>query len=372
MRRLTKTLASLAGLTATALFLPGIASAAGVAAGDIVQNTATVNYDVNNVPQDDIESSPLGNSDPTAAGVPTEFAVDRIIRFTLVQDGAANTPVTPGADDQATAFILTNTSNDPIGFTFGAVDESGTTVNGAIADSFDLEAASIRVFADTDDDDVFTLATDTNTNVGTLAPDASIHVFVVGDIETDEVNATVANVALTADAVETSGAAIVASGTNDVDPLVEDTVIQVGTATASDGYEVSAPTLVITKSQAVINDFVTAGPAFLSIPGAQVDFTITIDNTGGSANAESVNITDIIAAELDVSGNTTVTITGGLAPTPASCTVDIADADTDGCGRTDEGPGPVFAATTLTIDPTAGITVAAGTTVTVVISVLIR
>ncbi len=367
MRRATQWLAAAAAFATAALLVPRDGHAAGVAAGEVVENVATVNYSVGGTPQTEIESSPTGNSTPGAgSGTVTDFTVDRVIDLTLVQDGSANTTTAPGQTQQVTAFVLTNDSNAAQGYTFAAADmATGTSVNTGPADSIDL--GTYTVFVD-NGDGVFNAADDTATTVSSLAADASVFVFVLGDIPGTAIDGDVANVELTATSTEpgttTAPTNSVANGED-----VLDTLIRNGSASAQDGYEVQSASLVITKTQTTISDGISAAAPFFNIPGAVIRYEVTIVNSG-SQDAASVAITDTIAAELDISGSTTVTIDNNGVVT--NCTVDT-DAS-DGCSRVDNGTGtpgdPSDDTADLTIDP--GLTVAAGTTATITFDVTIR
>lgn len=373
MKRLTQSLATRAGLAATLALMAPMGFAAGVTAGDTVDNIATVNYQVGGVDQTEIESSPTGNAVPgVGSGTVTDFTVDRVIDLTLVQDGTVNTLVNPGQNGQATAFVLTNDSNAAQGYTFAATDlANGTAVNTGPVDSIDLGTYTIFV-DDTGNpggtDGVYDPAIDTATTVSSLDADASVVIFVVGNIPLTATDGDVANVELVATSVEpgtTTSPTNSASNGEDV----EDTLIRNLTGTAQDGYEVQAARLAITKAQETISDGISAAAPFFNIPGAVIRYTITIDNTGAQ-DATAVAITDTIVAELDISGSETVTIDNNGAS--SSCTVD-AD-NSDGCSRVDSDGGtpadPSDDTSDLTINP--GITVAAGTTATVSFDVTIR
>ncbi len=368
MRRLIRTLASVAGIAASVLMFHGTAVAAGVSAGDTVENVASVTYSVNTVPQTLIESSPTGNSTPGATlGTGTDFTVDRVVDLTLIQQGSVNTLSAPGALQQVTTFVLTNDSNAPQGYTFNAVDlATGTSVNAGPVDSIDL--TTYTVFVD-DGSGVFEPATDTATTVGTLAEDASVIIFVVADIPLTAVDGDVANVELTATTVEPGTTTVVTNSAANAEDGPFDTLIRNLTGVASDGYEVEAAALLITKAQQTISDGISAAAPFFNIPGAVIRYTITIQNTG-SQDATAVAVSDTIVAELDISGSVTVDIDNDGAV--SSCTVDLDNSD--GCSRVDNGLGtpadPSDDTADLTINP--GITVAAGTTATVSFNVTIR
>ncbi len=369
MKRLTQTLAFKASLAATLALLAPHGFAAGVLSGEVVENIATVGYQVGGVDQTAIESSPSGNSTAGAGqGAVTDFTVDRVIDLTLVQDGSVNTTVNPGEANVVTAFLLTNDSNADQGYTFAAADlANGTAVNAGPTDSLDL--TTYQVFVDANANGTYEPATDTATTVATLAPDAQVAVFVVGTlVPLSATDGQVANVELTATSVEpNTTTSPTNSATNGED--VEDTLIRNLTDAARDGYIVEAAALLITKAQETISDGISAAAPFFNIPGAVIRYTITIANTG-TEDASAVQVSDTIAAELDVTGSTTVTIDND--GTVTSCTVDLDNSD--GCSRVDNDGGtpadPSDDTSDLTINP--GITVAAGTTATVSFEVTIR
>ncbi len=369
MKVFTKALVRLAAVTAAGMVAIN-ANAAGVAAGDVVENLATVSFSVNGVSQTPIESSPTGNSTPGAGnGAVTDFTVDRVIDLTLIQEGTVNTPGTPGQTERVTSFLLTNDSNAPQGYTFVAADlATGTNVNAGPADSIDIGAYAI--FVD-DGSGVYEPATDTATTVANLAPDATVTVFVVATIPLTAVDGDVANVELTATTVEPGTATPPTASATNAEDGPADTLIRNLTAAARDGYIVEAPALVITKAQATISDGISVAAPFFNIPGAVIRYTVTIANTG-SEDASGIAVADTIQAELDISGSTTVNIdNNGVA---SNCTVDVADADADGCGRVDNDGGtpadPSDDTSDLTINP--GLVVAAGTTATVSFDATIR
>ncbi|MEO0573884.1 MAG: hypothetical protein AAF004_00385, partial [Pseudomonadota bacterium] len=93
----------------------------------------------------------------------------------------------------------------------------------------------------------------------------------------------------------------------------------------------------LSKAEALVSDPINGTTDPLHIPGAVVEYTITVVNNG-SADATSVSVTDIIdTANLTLllaqynggAADITYTIAGGAA---AFCTADAADADADNCG----------------------------------------
>ncbi|MDH4106753.1 MAG: DUF11 domain-containing protein [Gammaproteobacteria bacterium] len=353
----------LSGLAVPLLLLSAQqALAAGTLAGTTVENLAEVNYQVGGVDQEVIESSPTGNSTPGAGlGVTTDFVVDNRVDFTLVESGdLGHATVTPGELDEFLQFQLTNTGNATQDFLLTALNLAlGSDVDGNIDTD---QMANIEVLVD-DGDDVLD-AGDVDNWVDELAPDAQITIFVRADATpaVDFLAGDVANIELQAVAASAAdpgnpGTAV----TEDNGPDVIDAVqIVFGDAgednleSAQDGYIVSSASLTVTKESLLIADPFNGGTNPKHIPGAVVQYTITVANAGTEA-ATNVVLTDPLTDVLPI-GN--VTTDNGAAD---SCTV--SDADADFCG---------FTGGTLTIGPSASLDVPAGGQLTVTFQVEIQ
>lgn len=330
------------GVTAAALLLGQQVMAAGTDAGTIVSNQATVTYDVGTVTQTPIESDPLGNSVP-GAGNPTEFLVDRRVNFTLTQVSGTLTDVAPGDASVWVDFLLTNTTNSTLDFNLSVANlASLADVRGLGTDSNDVTlpplaaATSISVSADTvangDPDPVL----NGPTFVDDLAEDQAIRIRVWADAPLTLVNADVAGVQLDATAAdptttvnleETAGADVA----NQIDNVFANVSGADGNGNATevsvDGFNVISAALEITKIYTVVAGDLGSGKP---IPGATVEYTITVDNTNGDDSADSVTITDIIDPDVTFVDEAygvgqDVNING------AFCNADATDADNDGC-----------------------------------------
>jgi uncharacterized repeat protein (TIGR01451 family) len=271
-------------------------------AGTDVLNTASVTYQVAGVTQ-------------TAPPVATNtFRVDRRVLYTLVEDGGASTSVTPGQISATTAgstaiaatrFVLTNTSNDALGFDLTAADLVGNTVNGN-SDDFNITTGTLRICVEGATPLTCLAAPTTTLSVNSLARDTgTVRILVVGDIPIAPVAGDSAAVRLSAVVREAgaAGAAIVYS--NDTDVNVASTMQTIwgvpgalaadrGRRSADDDYLVAAPVLAVTKYSRVVSDGVTAAGAGnfpKAIPGAVVEYCILIANSG-TAPASSVSISD--------------------------------------------------------------------------------
>lgn len=329
-------------MTAAALLLGQQALALGTDAGITVSNQATVAYSVGGNSQTPIDSDPNGNSVP-GAGLPTEFLVDRRVDFTLIEsDSAPTSPVTPGDTEVVTAFTLTNNGNAIMDFRLSVADFAGP-VHGN-PDTTDLVNYQIAVANGQGAGGTPVLGTDLSF-VDELAEDAVVEIWVYGDAPLTVSNGQFANIQLTATAADD----VLAAATPGVldadlaeDPGVDDpTEIESvfadagndGFEQAEDGYAIVSAALEITKTAAVFDE-----PTFGSgkaLPGATIEYTVTIDNTTGATDATGVVITDTIQfADVDLlngvynAGASNVSFDGGASFCDAD---DAGDTNGDGC-----------------------------------------
>jgi len=316
------------------------ALAAGTASGTDIVNTVNVNYSVNTIPQDVVTAT-------------NTFKVDRKIIFSLVEAATTGTTtVTPGATGQITRFQLTNASNDTLDFGISVLQQAtGTDVAHGLKDAFDL--TSLAFFVDTNGNGTYEAATDTATVIDNLAPDQSRFIFVIGNIPSTVTNGQKAGVQMTATALETNGTTITATtdtttnGAMTVETVFADVVktgiggispARDGKDVATDSYTVSTAALSIFKSSRVLSDGVTPAGSTMrpkSLPGAVVEYCISVVNAAGAATATGVSISDLVPANTtyvpnSIKLNATVT-TPGATQTCAAGTVATDDAtDTDG------------------------------------------
>jgi uncharacterized repeat protein (TIGR01451 family) len=307
-------------------------------ANTLISNTVAVDYQVGGVSQTQIQAT-------------NQFRVDRKILFSVTEKTTVGTTsVTSGQLDQIVAFTVTNSSNDTLDFSLAATNTSGVSIGGGRG---------------TDGIDVtnFEYALDANNNgsldvgenfvpsltLNDMLKNTSRNVFVRSDIPL-AANGSIAVVQLAATALNSSGTTITAvddtvantaditTGTfqtifaEDLTPL-QGNASRNGVSWAWDDYTVSAPNLAVTKTSSIISDGVSASN-FKAIPGAVVEYCISVVNSGGAA-AGSVLISDHIPANttyvtgsvrLDASVTSpgaSQTCSGGTATTDAS------DAPTD-------------------------------------------
>ena len=132
-----------------------------------------------------------------------------------------------------------------------------------------------------------------------------------------------------------------------------------------DGFEVQSAGLNVTKVATVIDDPFNGTTDPKAIPGATVEYVITIVNSG-ALDADNVSITDAIDTDVvfvadAYAGQDLQVVNDGTTITP--CNADAGDGDTDGCALDGQD---------LTIgNANLAITVVAGTTLTVTYRVTI-
>lgn len=319
------------------------AMAAGTLSGTSVNNRASVDYDVGGVAQTAIESSPAGNSTPGAGnGLDTSFVVDNRVDLTVAETDAVPTGVNPGQPAAVTTFTVTNDGNTAQDYALTPANlPNGTVVHG---NTDDQDVNNVLVFVDANGNGTYEAGTDTATFIDSLAPDATVSVFVVVDVPIGATNGQFANVSLIAVTHDAgSGAASVTTETAGADnPGAVDVVFgdagTDGQETDNDGYAVSSAQLVISKASSVISDPFNGTTDPKAIPGAVMEYSVTVNNTG-AVSATSVMITDVLDPNVTLllgqynGGASDVQVTIGTAA-PIFCTADAGDADTDGCGLT--------------------------------------
>lgn len=334
---MTRTLKLLAACSSVSLAMlcSAPAFAGGTAPGTDILNTVTVNYQTGSVTQ-------------TAINASDTFKVDRKIMFSLEEAATTGTTtVTPGQTGQVARFQITNTSNDTLDFSLAAIQQA-TSTNAAHGgqDGFDLSTFSF--FVDANGNGTYEAGTDTATVVDNLGLDQSRFIFAVGNVPLSATNGQVAGIQLTATALESNGNAITAvddtaaNGATTVETVFADTAksgvggtsaARDGIDVATDSYTVSAAALSVFKSSRIISDGVSTSN-FKSVPGAVVEYCISVANAAGGATATNISITDLVPtnttfvlASIRVNGTVTSpginqTCTGGAAASDSAADAD--------------------------------------------------
>lgn len=313
------------------------ALAAGTAQGTGITNNVNVNYQVGGVAQ-------------TQQTATDTFVVDRKIIFTLSEQGTTTTLVSPGQTAQQTTFVLNNTSNDTLDFTITPSQIVGGTAAHGGTDAFNV--TNLLVCLDANLDNICDAAATATLTVDNLAPDTTRQILVLGDIPLAATNGQVAGVTLTAAALNSAGSAITAAtdatvnGAATVETIFADvaktgnggvSAARDGIDVATDDYTVQAAVLSVFKTSRVISDGVSANN-FKSVPGAVVEYCISVANATGGATATNITISDLVPTNTtyltsSIRVNGTVTSPGASQTCAAGTAVtDAADVDAGSFG----------------------------------------
>ena len=297
MRNTVKLFSSAA--TVAVLLAASPAYAAGTAAGLSVTNTVTVNYQVGGVSQ-------------TAQTASDTFTVDRKINVTVAEVGTSTTTVSPGQSAAVTTFQVTNLSNATLDFALAVAQQTGGAGAHSNTDSFD--ATNLRIYLDnatTGTVGSYDAGDTLVTYLDELAADGARTIFVLADIPLGQTTGAVAAVTLTATGREggtaaAQGAALSETTTGNTAGM--DTVYADGAGStdgnrdaafsAKDDYTVSAAAVTVAKRSTLVSDPFngTTNPKY--IPGAVIEYCITVSNAAGSASATSVAISDPLPTEV--------------------------------------------------------------------------
>lgn len=330
------------------------------AAGALIDNTASLTFSVGGVAQNSVNSSPTGNSTQNAVttavagagnGAVTQFLVD--YKVDLAVTGGTTVNVTPGQVAATnvtgtlgayTTFTVANNSNAIQSFNLAAADAAnGAIVSPAVTDAFNT--ASNTIYVDTNGNGVLDTGDTAIATITDLAAAGSIKVFVASAIPVTALNGQAAAVSLLATATwpsaipawapvgVVSGDPVVATAAataNNTGVVTADIVfadaagvvdaLRSGSHSAYDAYTVASATLSVKKAVAVLCDPMNGGGAGtnpMNIPGAAVQYAITITNTGNGA-ATLAQISDALAATLGFSPNLISGVGAGAACTSAA------------------------------------------------------
>ncbi len=279
--------------------------AVNTSADTTISNQASVEYWVNSIKQTDVLSD-----DTTVGGTAdaTTFKVDRKVDLTV---GFLNhITVTPGQNNSAMLYSVTNDSNDTIDIGLAAANILGDTFAGV-----PISSTLVGVYVDAGTLGSYDVA-DTAVYIDELGKNQTKNVWIVVNIPAAATNTLIDTWALRATAktggvVGTEGATLTtsgmrtivgvetvladAAGSDDDDDAVSD--VYNGIHSANSNFIVSTATLTVTKSVAVYDDSVAPqNPEELfAIPGAVMIYAIGITNSG-ALPATGVTLVDQIPA----------------------------------------------------------------------------
>lgn len=326
--------------------------AAGTAAGTPVTNTATLNYQINGLDQTAVEAEDTFNVD-----IKVDFALTRLLTTDPNETSLE-------ADNVTIASVqVTNDGNSPTSFIVDATNETGTTldINGTTyTDNIDTGTTYSYYLDDPINGTPGVLDAADTLLAGPTAEipaDETVTVFVtVPKAEITGVDQDVAISSVTVNGVEsTVDGTTYQLDTDDNDPTngsVDDaanpngaTTIEVvfadtdqdNSETLVDALQLVFPNLDgdgvtsnLTKSSEVISDPLNGTTNPKAIPGAIVEYTITLTNTG-TADATNVIITDAIPADTAFleSEGLKVAMDGATTPVAVDPSIASYDAGTD-------------------------------------------
>jgi hypothetical protein len=365
--KLNKTLTALA--VSASFGLSGQAFAAGTAAGSTVTNTVSLDYAVSGTQQ-------------ASESATVDFKVDHKINFVVDKVGAEqiiSSGTQPGSTVQYT-FRVINNGNGHVDFNLNLIDEalntSLTSVVGSPLDNVTFE--TISLFWDEDKDgtnnsgaenkvfiDALTFDDSGTDNIANVIATVKLYELspanaaFYNDLDTSDgirsVAGLIGGLTLEAKAAanEVAGVPVAAAngslGTvytsddrDDVDTAGVDLVfadLANGAADNLDAYtgaiEISTSQLSVVKTMKVLNDFITTNPLNAkAIPGAQIEYTITVENIGNSATAVdgsgvSYTIADDLTAiaAIDNLKAIAITVNGGANTETVDANLDSTNGD---------------------------------------------
>ncbi len=240
--------------------------AAGTPAGTVIENTATVSFDVG--------GTPLSVDSNT-----TTLTVDERIDVTVT---VQSPQVLVAANDmnRELLFTVTNTGNGTETFQL-AID---SVIAG---NDFDPVPAVPAIYFDTDGSGDFNVGDQAYTpgsNDPVLLADESVDVFLINDIPGTVLNGQIGRSELTATSATGTGAPgteFAGQGDNGVDAIIGTTG---GEAADLGEYLVSEVAVSVTKAQAVTDPFGGSEP----LPGSTITYTITVEVTSTGTASTSV------------------------------------------------------------------------------------
>ncbi len=289
MKSMLKQTAAVLVLGLLALGTAEKAHAGGTAAGTTVTNTATLNYTVGGVGQ-------------TSQSNSASFTVDRKINLTVSHADGAIVTINPGQATASLKFTITNTGNSKMSFKLSSVDlaASSTTPFAAPNNLSNKTTASAGAYTD--------LAKSSQV-VASLVPDTPTTVYIIVDnLPLSLADGDILAYALKAQAVYEDGTTVITNNlldtsnhygatvnvynvlADDKDAYNDDSKND-GIGADRDAFKVLAPVLSITKNATTISDPVNLTTNPKNIPGATVEYLVTVQNAGSIA-ANGVTITD--------------------------------------------------------------------------------
>lgn len=259
------------GLCLAVAALAGPAHAAGVAAGTMIENTATATYG-------------SGPATTTVQSNTVTVRVDELLDVAVA--GLTNTSVVAGATNVVLAYAITNTGNGPEAFEL--------TSDPAVAGN-DYTVTVQQLVIDSNDNGTYEPGVDQVLPAGSATPaiaaDASLRIFVIVDLPAGITDGQSSQVRLTAEAATgtgTPGTTFVGQGEGGGDAVVGSSG---ASASDLDSLLATLATVTLTKAASIADPFGGSQP----VPGAVVTYTLTAV-VNGTGQVQDLRITDAIPA----------------------------------------------------------------------------
>ncbi len=302
--------------------------AAGTLSGTDVDSTASLSFTVNG------EQSSVTSTNT--------YKVDNKVDLVVSTTDAQAVTVSPAATTVLLKYQVQNNGNTVQDYDLSALTTS-TTVFAApndVTDSTDM--TNVRVFVDGNGNGVYDAATDTESYIDELDPDATKTVFIVADVPAGAANDEVAIYDLQAQVAQggtvgTEGAVIASDNANQADDAATVQIVFAdgsgttdadhdGMFSSADAWKVVTANVTVSKDSIVVSDPVNGTTNPKRIPGAVIRYCYIVTNATGGAQATGALVTDTLdQTVLDTTGQSVATFTGA-----GTCTCDSADADITG------------------------------------------
>jgi uncharacterized repeat protein (TIGR01451 family) len=282
--------------------------AGGTEAGTVVENTATLSYSVGGAPQADIESAV------------SDFTVDNKVDLNVSGDSATNIIVGPSSARTTTgnklSYTLTNEGNLAQDFKIGVTHLTTDDFDAGTAPTVAApQVAEVCQYMITPTTVPATAATGphnlADAPIVSLGIDETALIEVICSMPNspDVEDSNLSTIDVLATAVDGSGVTMVDTAAADTEDAIDIVLADDDAATTTDTagrnamhsdtqtFEINSPKLSVVKTSEVISDPFNATTNPKRIPGAIVEYTITIQNKSDAA-ASDATVSDLLTAEV--------------------------------------------------------------------------
>ena len=262
------------------------------ASGTTISNSATLTYLVGGV-------DPTGGTGITSAAA--DFVVDNKVDVLVTKTADVN--VIPGSTKQATVFTVTNNGNTTQRFALAATVGASTLTNPLTGVSIYRDNGATPGAWDATD----TLYVDAGT-FGDVLAGSTLNILIVADAPAGNTNGQAEAYDLAATTVN-AGTLVVTANTAGVNTAGVDVVFADaqgsvdgvnpdGIHSATSTFTVASAVLSISKTATLLCDPINGSTNPKNIPGAAVQYAITISNAVGASTATLTQVTDTLVAAL--------------------------------------------------------------------------